>query len=79
MLTSQIWVIAILSFRFLSWPPPIIDGGRYQDMIYGSHGAQHWDERVLGMLHMFDVVQSSVWLVSRLSQVSDCLAISDIG
>ncbi len=33
LLMPQICVVAILCFRFSSWPPPIIGGGRYEDMI----------------------------------------------
>jgi hypothetical protein len=38
-------------------------------MVHGFGGASHWDPKALWVLHLFNTIKASIWMISRLSQV----------
>jgi hypothetical protein len=56
--------------RFGPVPPAIIAAPSFEDVKHGFGGSIHHDPSALKVMHTVGAVQSSVWLVSHLSQVS---------
>lgn len=73
----QIMVITFAILRFAPAPPPIVSAKKWRDVMHGFGGATHWNPTVLGVIHTFRAIQSSVWFGCQLSQVgifrSDCI------